>query len=175
MLVAASGCERPHDSAADLAEIVAAIRQADAQKAFELHVDSTGFSTWCDQSFRTILTRAQKSRNAEECARIEGMTGSDLDLVPDEVRFALQVTRFACAHPEADCRDYARETFLAVADDSPLFQSEPRKVEVQRHFGDDHGAAAYLTVTLADGETVSRVLELKKAGSRWRVAEGLFP
>jgi len=174
MVVLLGACDSDHAARPDLDSFLDALEFGDVDRLFELHVDSTTFSTWCTAEFRAIIEKAQKRRDDEECARLGEIGASDLDAMADELRLAVQVAAFACQQPRGTCTEYGERVFRQAVAERGITARRPASHKVRRLFGDESKAAAYVELTFADGATEQRILEMRRLGNRWRVDKGLL-
>lgn len=173
-LASSIACEREHAAREDLVAFLDALEFGDVDRLFELHVDGTNFSPWCESEFRALIEKAQKQRDPEECGRLREISRSDLEAMSDELRLAVQVAAFACESPRGTCIQYGEKVFRQAVAERGVLAERPKSYEIRRLFGDDAKAAAYVELTFADGRSEQRVIELRLVGNRWRVEKGLL-
>ncbi len=168
------GCESAHASSEVAHSFVEALRYGDRVGLYAAHVESTDQSEWCRHEFKNLLAKARSEVEPEDCGELRAMSNADLVELPDELRLAVQVSRWTCENPAGSCRDYSRSVFEHALDGHPLVVNKPGGATIRRIVGDESHAAAYVDITTDSG--VQHVtLQMKHVGSGWRVAGGFFP
>jgi hypothetical protein len=165
-----------------------ALKYRDADSLFEHHVAGTRAGSYCgSETFQRIWSHLSEARTERDCEEARVVTERRPRGLGEEARLAFQVLRFQCEHPEASCRDYAREVFDAQRVESLLWRAPLVDYEIGRIISGESEASsevlqravAYVDLTLEDdagerGQTVHTRLSLRRVDSRWLVETPIY-
>ena len=187
---------REHPAQQTASRFAQALKYADDQALFSLHVESSPQGTYCvSPQWARLRDGALKRADPTTCAQARALTRA-LAQQPDEptdeptgeptddpqddssedAQLALmsQLMRFVCEQPQGSCRDYAQAVFLSELRRAPLYPHRPKAITLQQLLERGDEAVVYLDLDYAPPLGLQpRLLRLRRTPQGWLVTSSL--